>query len=185
MEYPLSSKDIQQYLKNVKIILYKDLQNYYSAKDLVRPHNQVVIMFKTSSDFGHWCCLLKNHSGYEFFDPYGLFLDDQLETKMEPDPDEDEEMFKLRYGQDTRWLTKLLAKVDEPVSYNHHKFQAFKLPDGTRPQTCGKWCILRLLNYEKPLDEFKEGVDLLSDYYSSPDEAVGTVIKAYGERYRR
>lgn len=185
MNYPLSGADIKRFLKKTKIIAYKDIQKYRNAYDLIYPHNEVVIFYKTASgegSQGHWTSLLKNSHGWEMFDSYAIFLDEELNFPVQPEPGEDEEMFKIRHGQDARYLTKLLAEVREPVSYNHFRFQAFELPDGTRPQSCGRWVILRLLNKEKSLEEFKEGVDLLSDYYSSPDEMVTTLIRAHGEQ---
>lgn len=181
MDYPLSNGDIQDYLRKTKIIPYGNIKNYLSAADLVYPHNECVILYRTSDDdgnvSGHWTCLLKNKYGYEMFDSYGIMLDDELEFPVNhPNP----EAFKIQHGQEYRYLTKLLSEVNCPVSYNHHKFQAFKLPDGTRPATCGRYVILRLLNKSKNLEQFKKEFDktVKDNGYKNYDECVVHLINS-------
>lgn len=176
MDYSLSAEDIQKYLRKTKIIPYGEIQRYRTAADLVYPFNECVILYKTADNYGHWTGLIKNKYGYEFFDPYGVMLDDELDYPVQ---DEDEEEFKWRHGQDYRYLTKLLSEVPQTVSYNHHNFQKFKRPDGVRPATCGRHTILRLLNKNKSLEQYAKELDQtisLNPDISDHDEAVVRMI---------
>jgi hypothetical protein len=127
-------------------------------------------MYKTEDSYGHWTCLLKNRYGYEFFDPYGIILDDQLKY-VNPEMTEDEkEQFKSYNKQNYRYLTNLLSKVHEPVSYNHHKFQKFKR-NGERPATCGRHVVLRLLNKDMSLAQYKREFDKAVKGLNLPDQS--------------
>lgn len=177
MDYSLSNFEIEKYLRNTKIVPYSDIRKYYSAKDLVAPYNECVILYKCGESYGHWCCLLKNKSGYEFFDSYGIMLDNELEYPTEFETEQESEMFKHKHGQDYRYLTKLLSEVNQPVSYNHHKFQKFKRDDGVKPSTCGRHVILRLLNKKLSLPEFKKQFDQTVSEGTDYDETVCRLIK--------
>ena len=181
MDYSLSAGDIQKYLRNTKIISYGEIQRYRTAADLVYPYNECVILYKTADNYGHWTGLIKNKHGYEFFDPYGVMLDDELDYPVEFSPEKfkNEEEFKWRNGQDYRYLTKLLSEVPQTVSYNHHKFQKFKRPDGVRPATCGRHTIFRLLNKSKSLEQYKKEFDelLQSNNIEDYDEAVVQMVR--------
>lgn len=183
MDYSLSNDDIQNYLRDVKIVGYDEICNYPSAAELVKPRNECVILYRTNTNYGHWCCLIKNKHGYEFFDPYGLILDDQLEySEMEKDsPEEDD--FREQFKQDKRYLTKLLSSVRCPVSYNHHKIQKWKLSDGLQPSTCGRHVIMRILNKNKSLNRYKVDLDdaLEKSKLNNYDELVTQLITLPGE----
>lgn len=158
MDYPLSNIDISAYLKGAKIVPYSNIRKYPDINTLLEPYGCIVILYRAPSGVGHWCCLIKNKHGYEFFDPYGVLLDEQLEYTGDM-KGQMAELFKQDVNQDHRYLTMLLAKTNLPVSYNHHKFQTFKRPDGIIPSTCGRHCILRILNKDLSLSEYKDQFD--------------------------
>lgn len=185
VDYPISGADIQKYLKNTKLLTYKDIKNYDSIESLLHPHNEAVIFYRSSEgpgSQGHWTAILKNKYGIEHFDAYGTFLDDQLNAPVKLQPGQDEQLFKILHGQNARYLTKLLSKTKYPVSYNHHQFQRYELSDGVRPQTCGRWVICRLLNKTKSLRQFKKAVDKMSIGFMSPDDAITHYIRVESEQ---
>ena len=152
IDYPLSDDDIERLLDDeVKIIPYSSIKKYKNIDELLYPFDKVVILFKTSNTFGHWCCIFRDifRNEIEFFDPYGLMIDDQLEYN-------DDKVFQKQNGQDHFYLTRLLADTNsKKISYNHHKFQKFD----PNIATCGRWCVHRLLNSDLSLEEYKKKLD--------------------------
>jgi len=150
MDKALSNEEIIDYLKDVKIVPYSDIKNYHSINDLLAPFDKVVILYRTNHNFGHWCSIFRDRgrNEIEFFDPYGIIIDDQLGYN-------DNKVFQREYGQNHYYLTRLLADAKEDISYNHHKLQKF----GPNINTCGRWCILRLLNTDLSLQDFKQLLD--------------------------
>ena len=151
MEKSLSNEEIIDYLKDIKVVPYSDIKNYHTINDLLAPFDKVVILYRTAHTYGHWCCIFRSRERdeIEFFDPYGLIIDDQLSYN-------NDKQFQRQYGQNHFFLTRLLAEVNEDVSYNHHKLQKF----GPNINTCGRWCILRLLNTDLSLKDFKRLLDV-------------------------
>ena len=78
----------------------------------------------------------------EFFDPYGKFIDDQLEYIPVN--------FRKISNQDYPHLTALLYNSKYNLSYNQYPFQ--KLKDNIK--TCGRWTALRIMFRDMPLDDF-------------------------------
>ncbi len=134
-------------MNDVKIIPYEVIHTYDDIDDLLAPYDKVVILYKTRDDYGHWTCLFRYGNMIEFFDPYGLMIDDQLKYNKS-------RKFKIENAQDHFYLTRLLAVAPETISYNHYKFQKFAV----NITTCGRWCLLRLQNNDKPLKQFHKEV---------------------------
>jgi hypothetical protein len=147
MDYSLSGNDIKDYLGRVKIVPYSYIKTYADIDDLLEPFDKVVILYKTADDYGHWCCIFRVGNMIEFFCSYGIMIDDQLAYNKN-------KKFKIQNEQDHFYLTRLLAEAPEKVSYNHYKFQKF----GDHITTCGRWCILRLLNTDLTLKQFHKEV---------------------------
>ena len=148
-EYALSDSDIRKVLgREIPIIPYPELKDYTSIEQCFDRKGRCILLFLTNSPTeGHWCCMLNKKKGIEFFDPYGDAPEEQLED-MPPS--------KLAaLEQDRPYLTRLLRASGRPVYYNTHAFQ--KTKDGVN--TCGRWCIARLLYAPKSLEYFKSVVD--------------------------
>lgn len=76
---PLSNNDILELCDNkTKVIRYSELDNYNNIDELLDPYNNFVILYETSENYGHWCCVLRYGDILEFFDPYGYGVDEQL-----------------------------------------------------------------------------------------------------------
>ena len=80
IESPMSDGDLRKILgKDLKIIRYSDLARLRSLEQLLpRPKDLCILLYEVQPGEGHWVALLKYSGAYEFFDPYGIYPDDQL-----------------------------------------------------------------------------------------------------------
>lgn len=92
---------------------------------------------------GHWCCIVKHPKRWEFFDPEGVCIDKEFDfdniTKRE------------------NKLKELYLLNSKGIEYNAHKFQH-------RGNTCGLWCIWRLLNRHLSCAQFVKAYRNATDY---------------------
>lgn len=143
----LSDKEVLKLVEGrANIILYPELHNYSSIDEILEPYGACFLLYEAQPHFGHWCCLLKTHDKkgplIEFFDPYGGFPDSQ--RRYIP------ELFRKLSHQDVPHLSYLLLKSPYELSYNQYHFQ--KMKKGVRD--CGRWCALRIILRDVPLDQF-------------------------------
>jgi hypothetical protein len=147
-EIPLSSDDIRGYLGGmVKVIRYSEIRNHDTLQELLYPYNRVVILYETSSGFGHWVGLFINgDKEIEFFDPYGYFIDDQFKFI-------DQSMRSNNSGQDKRYLSMLLLKSppNTKIVYNSNPIQSHK----KGINSCGRHIIARMLFGDIPLHRYQ------------------------------
>lgn len=111
-------------LKTPQVITYSEIDNL----DLNKNNGHCCfILYETSERVGHWTiCFYNNYDDMiEFFDPYGLEIDDQLEYSMYPEKDQ-------------KLIKHLLNSDEKQFEINNDNFQS----DGN---TCGKWCLIRYL----------------------------------------
>ncbi len=151
MDYSLSSRDIHKLFEGqCNIVLYSDLPNYPTLDDLFNGHKLVFLLYQTKPNYGHWVVLCKHKRHVYFFDPYGMFPDDELD---------------YTYKKFPPWLSGLLIDSPYSISYNKHKLQDITDPDIA---TCGRWCCLYAYAHDDTsFDEFADifrGMD--------PDEAI-------------
>jgi hypothetical protein len=80
IESPMSDGDLRKILgKDLKIIRYSELAPLRSLEQLLpRPKDHCIILYEAQPGVGHWVALLKYNGAYEFFDPYGMYPDDEL-----------------------------------------------------------------------------------------------------------
>lgn len=145
MDIALSNKDILKALNNkTKVIQYKDLLDYKDIDDLLYPHDNVVILYNTNKNYGHWTCIIKRNNDIEMFDSYGYKPDDQQKYITEK--------VKLDNNMNFPYLTYLLYKSKNKykVHYNNYKLQSEK--NGIN--TCGRWVILRIHLKNMNINEF-------------------------------
>lgn len=128
---PLSDEYIYKFFdNNIKIITYDELKNIKSIDDIVEPYKCCIILYyNKGTNIGHWCALIKNVNGIEFFNPYGKMIDSMIERRSD------------------RILSRLLKKCPYDLYYCEYDFQ--KLAPGI--STCGRHCIIRC--FYKQLDE--------------------------------
>ena len=174
LNYALSNDDISEYFPDVKITGYDKVKSFHDVNHLLQPFDKVVLLYRTEAreeNSGHWCCIFRSpvDDSINYFDSYGDMLDNKaLEY-------ENDLSFQKLYGQDRRYLTKLLAKQNDTVRYNHYKLQKYS----DNISTCGRWCLLRLLNTHMNEDEFYETLMQMKreGKYKSLDNMVTNLIR--------
>jgi len=156
-EYPLSNKDLLKSLNNkTKVLKYEDLKKYNDINNIFYPYNNFILLYQKSKTSGHWVCLIKRRNEIEFFDPYGVFPDEQFKY--------------LQYKQPL-YLTKLLLNSNCKIVYNNKKFQE----KDKNVNTCGRHILLRLVASHLNLDEYKK---LFQNQKLDSDEIV-TMMTSY------
>ena len=134
-KFDLNENDIRRIADNkVIIIAYESLFNVNSLDELFTPFGAFILLYQTAEFFGHWVCLLKTgERDLEFYDPYGLNVDEELNINN---------AFHLRMhrGVITPHLTTLINIDGWRVRYNKERLQKV-LRD---VNTCGRYCALRV-----------------------------------------
>lgn len=159
IEYPLSDGDIKTILgDDIAIHRYPDLKGASSLHDITDNKGRAIVLFLNQSPTsGHWCCLLNKRDSVEFFDPYG----DPPETQTDDLPKAKEQELEM----DQSLLLPLLKQSGKRVIVNKTQFQTQR----GDVNTCGRWCVARLLYGDKPLSYFKRVVQTSG---MTPDEFV-------------
>jgi len=166
-DYPLSDADIKKILgSDIPVLTYPDLGKFHSIDQCFDSKGRCIILFLTTGPTeGHWCCMMRKKEGIYFFDPYG-------EPPEEQKDDIPEEM-KRYLDIDEPYLMRLLKSANCPVYYNTHQYQ--KLTEGVN--TCGRWCVARLLYASKSDEYFKSVVDkFCRETKKTPDDFVSALL---------
>jgi hypothetical protein len=131
---------------SVRIIRYPDLAHIASWDELTdNGHQAAVILFLTDGPkSGHWICAFKGgpDGTPHFFDPLGIALDRE---RMRLPKEQNAEL-----GQTEPLLTRLIRTSKTPVSTSRVDFQE----DAPGVNTCGRWCIKRILESDMTNAEF-------------------------------
>lgn len=144
------------------LIQYPQLKNATSIDDILYPYGACIILYLTRKNYGHWTCIFKvNNDTIEHFDPYGLYIDDELNFNMDP-------YFRKISNEDKPHLSYLLYNSPYKLSFNQYQFQK-RLKEVA---TCGRHVAMRLILRHLSLDDYK---NLISNTEYSPDEVV-TII---------
>ena len=155
-DYDLSDDDVLRITDNqTKIFLYSDLENVNTIDEILEPYDCCVILYQLEANIGHWVCLIKRGARkIEFFDPYGLSIDEELKYSK----------YNLRKhnGEVVPHLTALLEKSNYKIKSNKVQLQQFK----EHVNTCGRYCALRIRFKDISISKF---IDLLTKnkYYNS------------------
>jgi hypothetical protein len=120
---------------------YRDLTKFKTLNEAWGPHKALILLYETSEGYGHWVAVFEVGKGVtEFFDPYGMLFDSELQWVSED--------FKESTGM-IPWLTKLITEHGDCI-YNDIQLQEF-LNDTA---TCGRWAGLRVTMRDMPLEVF-------------------------------
>lgn len=140
----LSDKEVRNLVKErAKVVLYPEVSNYDTLDELLYPYEACFILYESKPNYGHWCCIFKQQNDLiEFFDPYGVYPDDEL--LLIPND------FRKESKQDKKYILGLMYYSPYRLSYNEHQFQK-KRKD---IKTCGRWCSLRIILRDWPLEKF-------------------------------
>lgn len=162
----LSNDEIMGIINNkANLISYKNIHKYRSLDELLGNNNACVILYETKPNYGHWCCIFKlNDEMVEFFDPYSIFPDKQIELINDE--------YREKSNQNYPYLTKLMVESPYILSYNHYPFQ--KYAKGIN--TCGRWVALRLLFRFMDLESF---IDLFSGRKKYSKDFYVTLLTNY------
>lgn len=159
ISYSLSDSDLMGLLDNkCKIIVYPDLYKHKSLTNLFKPFGYFILLYEMKQNVGHWVCVIDHGELIEFFDPYGLIIDDELDYIPET--------FQNQSNQNHTYLIKLLLDQLKPIEYNHTKLQG-KSPKIT---TCGRHTATRLLFKDIKLKDYVKLME--SDPKLNPDMIV-------------
>jgi len=134
--YALSNDDIQQILEpDTKILRYTDLSDFTDIEECFDDLGRCILLYLTENDStGHWCCMWKTGPRSIFyFDSYGEKPDEPL-TWLSSGK-------RRNLGIEDGRLTELLRASGYKVYYSPVKYQA----DRGDVNTCGRWCITRLV----------------------------------------
>ena len=140
----LSNHEINDALNGkVNIMTYQELTRYDNILDALGKHKNLVLLYETKNNSGHWICIFETpNKMISFFDSYALPPDDELYFVSDK--------FRIENNMYFPHLSKLLLECPRKIEYNHHQFQ--KLSPAIN--TCGRWCIVRLLLKNIPLKKF-------------------------------
>jgi hypothetical protein len=137
-EYALSGQDIKNILNDdVNIITYPQLTKYNDINDILTIDKPLIILYLLHSwTYGHWVALIKHNDRIEFFDSYGIEIDDHLNKIKDKN-------FKIQSNQDYPHLLKLLYDSGEKIEFNHTPLQKMKKDNIESVNTCGRHSACR------------------------------------------
>ena len=147
MDIALSDKQVLALLRGkANLITYAQVKNYRTLEQLMGPYKACVILYETRKSSGHWTCIFEvNKDLVEFFDPYSIMIDKQLQ-KINP-------AFKRVNNMNHTYLSNLLYNSHYPkIEYNHYDFQK----RGKNINTCGRHVIVRLWLRELNLEQYND-----------------------------
>jgi hypothetical protein len=145
-QYSISGADLKRITDNkANIISYEHLENVNHLSQILHPHGAVIILYETKENFGHWVCLLedeKEPSHLEFFDPYGLTIDEELKFS--------DLHLRQHQGKITPHLTALVNAGGYKVESNKTQLQKFL----HEVNSCGRWVGMRIRLRDRSLKDF-------------------------------
>lgn len=160
MDKSLSTEDILSKVK-CNVMRYSDIKKYTDIDDLFI-NDKCVILYETTKNKGHWTAIYKyNHTIY-FFDSYGNHHEEQFNFIPK--------YINEKLKQDHQRLTELLYKSKYNVEYNETQLQQFKKDINT----CGRWCLIRLMYPHISVNDFKK---MFKNKSIKPDRIVYELTK--------
>ncbi len=143
--YGLSGRQMLDMLNNTpNMIAYHDLYKVNNIDDILK-NGMCIILYEVTDTFGHWTCILTHPDSIEFFDPYNIIPDGEINTNFM-----DKSIIKKYYKKGPK-LRKLLYNSDyDHIEYNDHALQKKSPNIGT----CGRHVIIRLLFRDLNIDDY-------------------------------
>lgn len=135
------------YPSSVKVMLYQELHNIHDVNELFGMFDNIIILYRTKKDYGHYVSLMRHEDSIEFFDPYGTAPDYALEVAQE----------SLRHmgGQLIPHISALMKDAQDRlkirIDYNKVQLQEFH----EHVNTCGRWCATRIKLKHLNLKQFQ------------------------------
>ena len=159
---PFSGQDIMDITeKKTKILTYPQLYDFKNIDEVLHPYGCAVILYETKPSYGHWTCIIKHENAgkpyIEFYDPYGMAVDKQLNYISKE--------FRRQNNEEFPLLSMMMKKSPYPVKYNNIALQ--KSRDDV--STCGRHVAMRLILKHLKLGKYLE---LLTRQKLDPDLLV-------------
>lgn len=156
----LSSTEILDLLNHkCNLVQYSDIHKIQTIEELLGPHKKCVLLYQTSANYGHWCCVWEYNNIIFFYDSYGSKPDTQLNF-VPPD-------LKDELNSNHNYLIRLMYNSGKKVEFNQYKFQS-REPDVA---TCGRWCVNRLRFPEISIEDYHD-IFKQSGRYINNDELI-------------
>ena len=150
IDYSLTNFDIYRILKNkCNIVEYSQLYNVKKLSDIMSYDLPLVILYRSSQQTAHWCCLFqhKNRS-IEFHDSYGLIIDMEI-NKIH---NINQPFYDSYYNNGYKKLSELIIKGNyNEIIYNQYHLQLNNKPN---INTCGRHVCSRLIFKDLSLEEY-------------------------------
>ena len=161
----LSGTEVLDLLDNkCNLVQYSDLHNISSIDELLGPYKKCVLLYHTSANYGHYCCVYENNDTIFFFDSYGSIPDTQL--KFLP-----KDLIK-ELNSNHNYLIRLMYNSGKNVEYNQYQFQSRE----PNVATCGRWCVNRLRFPEISINDYHD-IFKQSSKYIPNDELICLLVK--------
>lgn len=160
----LSGREVLDLLDHkCNLVQYSDVHKISTIDELLGPHRKCVLLYQTSHNYGHWCCVWEYNNIIFFSDSYGSKPDSQLNFVPHDMKDE--------LNSNHNYLIRLLYKSGKKVEFNQYQFQS-KDPEVA---SCGRWCVNRLRFPEISIDEYH---DIFKDAskYINKDELICLLV---------
>ena len=172
MRKPLSETDIKTILgSDTKILTYPQLAKYNTLEELLpRPYDFCVILLLETPISGHWCCLIRNSTQYEWFDSYSNPPDADLSNWLTPSQ-------RVKLKENTYYLSNLLKGRN--YIYNKVKFQELR----ANVNTCGDHVSFRCYKFKNEGFNLKDYQDYMKNYSRlyglTPDQIVAQFVSQF------
>lgn len=138
-QYSFSGEEITR-ATGARVIVYDELKAVRDIRELFGEGPAIAILYQSSQNYGHWVALIRRgEREYEFFDPYGIKIDDELTRAT---------FIK------TPLLSNLLSGYK--VNSNRVRLQANR----NHINTCGRWVAYRILQKHMNNREFANYFDM-------------------------
>lgn len=131
----------------IKIILYQELHNIKDTDELFSEVDNIIVLYRTTMDYGHWISLLNYDDHIEYFDSYG----------KKPDYSLDISNGSLRH-MNGRVIPHIQALLEQASLLNKKKIIYNKIQMQSKHHhvnTCGRWSALRIKLRHLSLHEFQ------------------------------
>jgi len=152
----MGDDDINYYLPNTPIKLFRELKQYHNNINNMLPNNgsSIIILMEFSKMRGHWICITKNDNTINYFDSYGYKPEgifDYFDDKTNKELDQDDEQYILKMLNNKHNNLKTF--------WNDVPYQK----DDPKIATCGAHCIFFILNNNQgvSLKQYKQLMDKL------------------------
>jgi len=176
MTEPMSDADLELYLPQAKIFMFRELKSYPSIQAILRkPRDYMILLYEHTPANGHWVAVMRYENTIEFFCPYGTSPYSPNSPLEWNSPEENAVV-----DATSNYLEDLLNKAegeDWNVIYNKKDFQEKR----NNVNTCGAFCVWRvlcLIEDNMNLSAFQEGMEKIHKAMGiSYDEIVADAIE--------